>query len=208
MISTKKAIVLSFLVTVLFSIMLFGTAIGIGAKLLRLSGQASDNFDAFYNNLKEVAESKKTDLSSGFMLILDDDTFVAGMKKGSSTKVEFDKLLCIAEVTTCDRQIIDETFLKSYDYPNECQDKDCLILCNDLGLSEETLGNRELSCKSIRVKVLDFNLKQNFFFIRYAEDFIAVSNDLGKEYNKLENRRFPIRITKNTENQILVEKNG
>ena len=202
MIPAKKAIVLSFLVTIIFSILLFGTAVGIGAKLLRLSGQASDNFDVFYDLFKNVAESDKTDVPSGFMLIVDENTFIAGLKKGSSINIKMDKLLCIAEVSTCDRQIIDENFIKTYNYPNECQDKDCLILCREFELSEETLGNTELICKSIRVKTLDFNLKQNFFVIRENNQFINVSS---KDYS-LENRRIPIRITKTPEIQILVER--
>ncbi len=109
----QKAIMTSFLITVILALVIFvPTCYGI-SKLFRLSDQAKGSFDNFAKVLEQLPSSENKKTSE--ILILDQDTFVIAYNAHQNTK------LCTAQ-NDCGESI----------YPAaECAGQSCLCLCRE-----------------------------------------------------------------------------
>jgi len=109
----KKAIMTSFLITVILALIIFvPTCYGI-SKLFRLSDQAKEGFDDFADTLTKLPTSEQKKTSE--ILILDQDTFVIAYNAHQNTK------LCTAQ-NDCGESL----------YPAaECAGQSCLCLCQE-----------------------------------------------------------------------------
>jgi len=107
----QKAIMTSFLITVILALIIFvPTCYGI-SKLFRLSDQAKGSFDNFAETLTKLPASEQKKTSE--ILVLDQDTFVIAYNANQNTK------LCTAQ-NNCGESI----------YPAaECEGKSCFCLC-------------------------------------------------------------------------------
>lgn len=131
----KKAIMMQFLVTVLLAIIIFVPACMITSKLFTLSTQASDNFGAFVNDVKNF-DSAVANTHKSTTLILDQGTAIAYFEPSVSN-------------VTVD---VDGELLKDYTVvffkPSDCaKDKACLCLIRTS--SVDVIGTRALGLFTI-----------------------------------------------------------
>ena len=152
----KKAMIVNMLVTIVLAILVFGSASVIIAKVLGVDEQGKQNFFRLHRELQEFAEKSKPGDLTGFTLILDEDTFVA----------KFDKGL---------HMVLSEMPPVTIRYPQEeCQDKDCLVLCRAVQNIGKKVGDVYIDnfyiCKDILAIPLSDGLKVNqFLAIRGTE---------------------------------------
>ena len=131
----KKAIMTSFLITVILAIIIFvPTCYGV-SKLFRLSDQAKDSFDNFAEVVKQLpsTENKKT----SEIIIIDKGTLLVGFN--ANYKVQY----CAAN-GACGE----------ISYPATCNGKACLCLCQEYSY-ESASASEPILCSDRSCKALE-----------------------------------------------------
>lgn len=146
MVMCKKGIMIKFLVTMLITILVFGSTILVLSKLFRLSEQAENNFDKFVTEIQTLAANDKEDDKTSFVLILDRNTFIWKFSKPEDLVTESVK----------------------FEYPKgQCKGKECIVLCKDFVLDSES---KKFSCKKTIGKPLEQkDTVMPFFLYRFGE---------------------------------------
>lgn len=105
---------ISFLVSVVLAILLFGGTISCMSKLFKLSDQASNSFENLVKEIKEFSKKSQEKETQGVVLVMDENSII----------FKFDK----------PEDIITEKARLTYP-ANQCGGKRCMVLCK--GFKEE-----------------------------------------------------------------------
>ncbi len=195
-----RGIMLKFLLTVILAIIIFAPACILTSKFFRVSDQAKSNFQDFTDLITKQAEKAKVGDYTGFMTILDDETYVAKFDSGKPLNLLFTRKY--------------ESGPRSFDVaarfsvlaPSQCNGKDCFVLCQKFSIDYES---GSVSCEEPIVKVVDENiLIEPFIIVRhffntfdYKYKGIFVEGYAVTESSGTANRRLPISIVNNGENK-------
>ena len=230
MISTKKAIMLGFITTLIFSIILFGSATLIASKFLRLTTQGRENFNEFIDKLEEVQNTGQENIPYGFMLILDEDTGIMAFEKGKYLNLKYSlppnsnvileeqgQLIVPVPVfggedsgplVIQDNKNEFREYNAFYSYPKEqCKDKDCLVLCRSRKFIDTLVGDIERIHGITGDKIVTHRFNREYI----CENLIAEPIDQFKisRFGYLfrekgdDTRRFPVRITKSQSSLVV-----
>lgn len=130
----SKAIMTSFLITVILAIIIFVPTCYGFSKLFRLSDQAKESFDNFADAVAKLPASEQKKTSE--ILILDQDTFVIAYNANKNAA------LCTAQ-NQCGESL----------YPaEECQGKSCLCLCQKFEDTGFKSGGEDIPCINLICK--------------------------------------------------------
>ncbi len=185
--------VVNMIITVVVAILVFGSASMIVAKVFGIDQQGKKNF---YKLNTELADFAKSDTKlSGYMMVLDEETFVAKFDNGKSLDLLFTR-----EYKA--RQSFKVKGHFSIDQPRECAGKDCMVFCKKFSLD---YGMGKITCDEITVIPLedDFLLRP-FILIRHTAT--ALETDWGfpvsvTETSGISSRRLPVNLVKEGESK-------
>ncbi len=195
-----RGIMLKFLLTVILAIIIFAPACILTSKFFRLSAQAKDSFQDFTDLVTKQVEKSKVGDYTGFMTILDDETYVAKFDNGKPLDLLFTRKY------EGGPRPFDVMARFSVIAPSQCKGKNCFVLCQKFSIDYES---GSLSCEEPIVKVVDENIIiEPFIIIRhffntfdYKYKGIFVEGYAVTESSGTANRRLPISIVNKGENK-------
>ncbi len=176
----KKAIMISFLTTLILALIIFIPACMGVSKILRLSDQSKDSFNSFVSELNTFAENTKVGGKGSAFIILDQATSVYSFPADSK----------IIKRTIVNAPFASDYISKVYiNRPSQCpENKSCVCLCRDISphwKEEGTLQMTyeiEITCKKYYCKDMvksvkpDNALASNLGEVEYSESFAASSD--------------------------------
>lgn len=156
-IMNKHGIMVKFLLTMILAIIIFAPACLLTSKFFRLSEQGKTNFNDLYKALKDFAKKGEQGKFTGFMMIMDDETYLAKFDQGEQINVfltrQYDGV-----------RPFEVPVRFKIKPPSECKN-DCLILCRKVFVDYE---QKEIRCEEQIIKsIKDFNLEPFAIFRHY-----------------------------------------
>ncbi|MBI2573378.1 hypothetical protein HYV86_05940 [Candidatus Woesearchaeota archaeon] len=161
----KNAFVMDFLLTIVLAILIFGTAIYGVSKVFRLSDQAEHNFGEVVNTIRQLAQPNMRDDVKTIILIMDQETSIVTFKANQLTVINSEQKRdneIVEGPGGTSRVEISEPydFVEAYEYPSQCNEKDCICLCqerkfeishqeqeNGIVKTQQTYSCAKLSCE-------------------------------------------------------------
>lgn len=195
-----RGIMLKFLLTIILAIIIFAPACILTSKFFRLSAQAKDSFQDFTDLITKQAEKAKVGDYTGFMTILDDETYFAKFDNGKPLDLLFTRKY------EGGPRPFDIMVRFSIIAPSQCKENDCFVLCQKFSIDYES---GSLNCEEPIVKVVGENvLIEPFIIVRhffntfdYKYKGIFVEGYAVTESSGTSSRRLPISIVNQGKNK-------
>ncbi len=195
----RKALVVNMLITVVLAIVIFGSASAVIAKIFGIDQQGKQNFFKLNTELQDFAKSNKK--ISGYMMVLDEESFVAKFDAGKPLDLLFTRKY---DKGTGSSFEVKGRF--SIDSPPPCGGKDCLVFCKPFSLDYE---HGKMTCdEPIVIPFGDDFLLRPFLLIRHTAAAletrylgILVEGFSVTENSGISSRRLPVNLIKEGESK-------
>lgn len=184
----KKGLMLNFLLGLVLALIIFLVPSCILANMLRLTGEAKENFIKFVGEAKELAEEGFEGEMRNHILNLDKETAVVFFEPG------FSEVKAVGG---------GETYM--FNRPSQCKgEKNCLCLFREVKERNNILEGGKKLCY-----VLEFKVRMGDCTPVLGEELVACSQGffIGREIGELEGlRRVNVQMTKAGEEIVLERK--